>query len=142
MASIVELRQMSQDKIEEMLENNREELFNLRFQKAAAGLEDTTRIRHVRRETAQLETVLNMRRLAKQTAASVPEIAAVLDGVSWKSTARFVYEDSAWHVNFTDLEGGALASALVDLNKPQPHGRKERASSKQAHPVVSYELAG
>lgn len=37
MAQIVELQDKSNDKLEEMLENGREELFNLRFQKAPRG---------------------------------------------------------------------------------------------------------
>ena len=50
MASIVELRDTSEDELEEMLENAREELFNLRFQHASARLEDFSRLRKVRRE--------------------------------------------------------------------------------------------
>ena len=60
MASIVELNQMSNDKLEKTLEEAREELFNLRFQKASARLENTARLRHVRREVAQVETVLHL----------------------------------------------------------------------------------
>ena len=36
MLNIVELREMSDDRLEEMVENAREEMFNLRFQKASA----------------------------------------------------------------------------------------------------------
>ena len=57
MASIVELNQMSNDKLEKTLEEAREELFNLRFQVASARLENTARLKQVRREVAQVETV-------------------------------------------------------------------------------------
>jgi len=59
MANIVELNQMSNDKLEKKLEEAREELFNLRFQVASARLENTSRLRVVRREVAQVETVLH-----------------------------------------------------------------------------------
>ena len=43
------------DKLEEMLENAREEMFNLRFRNASAQLEDYSRLKAVRREIAQIE---------------------------------------------------------------------------------------
>ena len=45
MASIVELRDMSDKDILKSLENAREEMFNLRFQNASARLEDVSRIK-------------------------------------------------------------------------------------------------
>ncbi len=80
MLNVVELREMSGDKLREMLENAREEMFNLRFQKASARLENYARLKQVRREIAQLETVLHMRQQAKDVAAQEPEIASVLAG--------------------------------------------------------------
>jgi large subunit ribosomal protein L29 len=140
MANIVELRGMSDNKLEERLENAREELFNLRFQQASARLEDYSRLKYVRREIAQLETVLHMRQLAKETAAAQPEIAAILGGKQWQATARFSYEDSLWQVEFVDEDGNHLASASVNLNKARPKGRKQRANRKAPRLVTSYEV--
>jgi large subunit ribosomal protein L29 len=64
MASIVELRDMSDEKLEELLDNAREEMFNLRFQHASARLDDLSQLKRVRRDIAQLETVLHQRDLA------------------------------------------------------------------------------
>ncbi|MBP6788366.1 MAG: 50S ribosomal protein L29, partial [Candidatus Promineofilum sp.] len=50
MAGIVELNQMSNDKLEKTVEDAREELFNLRFEIASARLENTGRLRQVRRQ--------------------------------------------------------------------------------------------
>jgi len=72
MASIVELRDMSDKDILKSLENAREEMFNLRFQNAAARLEDVSRIKTVRRSIAQYETVLHMRQVSIQEAAKSP----------------------------------------------------------------------
>lgn len=130
MANIVELREMSDDKLDELLENAREEMFNLRFQKATAQLDNYARLRIVRREIAQLETVLKMRQLATETAVAQPEIAAALANNEWKANTHFIYEESAWQVRFSDDSGSALATALVDLNKKQPRSRKSR-SQKQ-----------
>jgi len=142
MANIVELREMSGEKLEEMLENAREEMFNLRFQNASARLENYARLRQVRREIAQLETVLHMRKLAKDTALAEPEIQAALADKDWRVTARFSYEDSAWKVDFIDEDGLELVSALVDLNKAQPRGRRARRTAKPPRLVTSYEIVG
>lgn len=144
MAKIVELREMSDDKLDERLENAREEMFNLRFQKAASRLENYARLNQVRREIAQLETVLHMRGLARDAAASEPQIALALAGAGeWRANARFVYEDSAWQVQFVDASGNEVASAVVDLNKKQPSGRRGRAMlGSGVNPVVSYKVAG
>lgn len=137
MASIVELNQMSSDKLNKTLEEAREELFNLRFQKASARLENTTRLRQVRREIAQVETVLHQRQLAAEAAAGQPEIAAQLAGKEWQAHTRYVYEDSAWRVEFNDKGGKNLATAWVNLNKAQPKSR----GAKLPQLVVRHEVA-
>ncbi len=142
MLNIVELREMSGDRLREMLENAREEMFNLRFQRASARLENYTRLRQVRREIAQLETVLHARQLAKDAAAQEPEIAQALSGKEWKATARFQYEDSAWHVRFTDKEDNDIATAVVNLNRKRPRGRKQRLLKESPRLVVKYEVLG
>ena len=111
MANIVELREMSDDKLLEMLENAREEMFNLRFQQATAQLDNHARVKIVRREVAQVETVLHMRKLAIDSAAAEPEIAATLAKQIWNANAHFDYEESAWHVDFVNEDGDKLASS-------------------------------
>ncbi len=137
MASIVELNQMSNDKLEKTLEEAREELFNLRFQKASARLENTARLRQVRREVAQVETVLHQRQLAAEVAAAEPAIAEQLRNKEWQANARYVYEDSAWQVEFNEKGGKKLATAWVNLNKAQP----KKAAAKAPQLVVRHELA-
>jgi large subunit ribosomal protein L29 len=124
MANIVELREMSDEQIEEMLENSRDEMFNLRFQHASARLSDVSRLRFVRREIAQLETVLRMRQLAIVTAAGQPNVADKIEAKEWHAEAHFDYEDSAWKVSFFDDDNDELISILVDLNKKEKRGRR------------------
>jgi large subunit ribosomal protein L29 len=125
MAHIVELREKSDEEIEEMLENAHEEMFNLRFQHASARLTDLSRLRAVRREVAQLETVLHMRELAIERAAMQPEVAQALEGKEWFAEASYSYEESAWQVNFND-DDDELASALINLNQKKPKSRRGR----------------
>lgn len=139
MANIVELREMSDDKLEEMLENAREEMFNLRFQQASARLGDYSRLKHVRREIAQVETVLGMRQLAIEAAMAQPEVAQALAGKYWEAIARFRYQDTAWQVQFADESGNELASALVDLNKKQS-GKYKKRKVNPASLVISHEV--
>ena len=52
-----ELRNLSPDELQQKLAETRKELFNLRFQSATGSLENTTRLRHARREIARILTV-------------------------------------------------------------------------------------
>jgi large subunit ribosomal protein L29 len=121
---------MSDEEIQDSLENAKEEMFNLRFQNAAARLEDVSRIRRVRRDIAQYRTVLRMRQLAIQEAAKNPEILETIDGKVWSAEARFSYEDSAWLVTFFDEDGDDLAEGWVNLNKKKAGGRKARQTAR------------
>ncbi len=52
-----EIRELSPDDIIKRLQEARQELFNLRFQHATGALENTSRLKLVRRELARLMTV-------------------------------------------------------------------------------------
>jgi large subunit ribosomal protein L29 len=54
-----ELRDKTPDELREQLTQLKKEAFNLRFQKATNQLENTARMRQVRRDTARVMTVLN-----------------------------------------------------------------------------------
>ena len=142
MTSIVELREMSTAKLEEALENAREEMFNLRFQRATGRLENYSQLKKTRQEIARLSTILNAREEAIAAARQEAEIAAVLSGKEWVAEARFDYEQSAWLVNFTDTDENALASAQVNLNKKQYVPRQNRDRAKPVRLVTKYEVAG
>ncbi len=53
-----ELRDLPYDELVEKLAEAKEELFNLRFQLATNQLDNTTRIKQVRREVARIATVM------------------------------------------------------------------------------------
>ncbi len=52
-----DVRLMSADQIGDELERLRKEQFNLRFQRATGQLENTARVRQVRRDIARLSTI-------------------------------------------------------------------------------------
>jgi large subunit ribosomal protein L29 len=52
-----EIRDLSDDELQEKLAEAREALFNLRFQHATGQLENTARIKDVRRDIARMLTV-------------------------------------------------------------------------------------
>ena len=54
-----ELRDKSPDELRSELENLKKEAFNLRFQQATNQLENTSRMRQVRRDAARVKTILN-----------------------------------------------------------------------------------
>jgi large subunit ribosomal protein L29 len=57
-----ELRAMSPDQLQEKLGDLKKEQFNLRFQRATGQLENTSRVRTVRRDIARIKTVEGQRR--------------------------------------------------------------------------------
>ena len=54
-----ELRDKTPDQLREQLATLKKESFNLRFQQATGQLENTARMRKVKRDTARVLTVLN-----------------------------------------------------------------------------------
>ncbi|BAD42049.1 50S ribosomal protein L29 [Symbiobacterium thermophilum] len=63
---VKEIREMSTEEIKAKVAELKEELFNLRFQLAVNNLENTARIREVRRAIAQCKTVIRERELKAQ----------------------------------------------------------------------------
>ena len=62
-----ELRDLTDEELEDKLHERRQELFNLRFQSATGALENSARLRLAKREIARILTVRNERELAKET---------------------------------------------------------------------------
>ena len=54
-----ELRDKTPDQLREELTSLKKEAFNLRFQQATGQLENTSRMRTVRRDAARVKTILN-----------------------------------------------------------------------------------
>ena len=52
-----EFRHMSLDQLDEQLAARKKEQFNLRFQAASGQLENTSRVRQVRRDIARIKTI-------------------------------------------------------------------------------------
>ena len=54
-----ELRDQTPDQLREKLTDLKKEAFNLRFQQATGAMENTARMRQVRRDVARVKTILN-----------------------------------------------------------------------------------
>jgi len=61
-----ELRALGVGELAAKLDDSYQELFNLRFQKASGQLANTARNRQVRREIAQIKTILREQELAAE----------------------------------------------------------------------------
>ena len=59
-----ELRAKTPDQLRTDLVNLKKESFNLRFQQATGQMENTSRIRVVRRDAARVKTILNQKAAA------------------------------------------------------------------------------
>jgi large subunit ribosomal protein L29 len=65
---IEDIRAMSLDQMDDEVLKLKKERFNLRFQKATGQLENTARVRQVRRDIARLKTVAAMKRAGAESA--------------------------------------------------------------------------
>jgi large subunit ribosomal protein L29 len=70
MAVIDDLKQKSDDQLQQQLGELKREQFNLRFQSATNQLEKPSRVREVRRTIARIRTLQSQRARAQQTSAS------------------------------------------------------------------------
>lgn len=70
MSTAAELRELADDELVERLDENREELFNLRFQVVTGQLDNPRRIGEVKREIARILTVQREREIAAERAAA------------------------------------------------------------------------
>ena len=59
------IRDLSTEEIIKKIEENKEELFNLRFAQATGNLEKPSRIPELRKEIARMKTVIRERELQK-----------------------------------------------------------------------------
>jgi large subunit ribosomal protein L29 len=62
MPNAADLRAMTIDQLDDELLKLKKEQFNLRFQKATGQLENTARVRQVRRDIARVKTVAQHKR--------------------------------------------------------------------------------
>ena len=63
-----EIRDLTTSEIEEQIKSSKEELFNLRFQLATGQLEETARIRTVRKTIERIKTVAREREIEQSKA--------------------------------------------------------------------------
>jgi large subunit ribosomal protein L29 len=67
---VEDIRAMSLDQMDDEVLKLKKERFNLRFQKATGQLENTARVRLVRRDIARLKTIAAMKRAGAEPGAA------------------------------------------------------------------------
>ncbi|WP_022871725.1 50S ribosomal protein L29 [Nesterenkonia alba] len=77
--TVDKLATMTQDELAERLRGAKEELFNLRFQAATGQLENSARLKAVKRDIARIYTILRERELGIREAVDAPAEAADSD---------------------------------------------------------------
>jgi large subunit ribosomal protein L29 len=71
-----DVRGMTVDQLDDEVLKLKKEQFNLRFQRATGQLENTARIRVVRRDIARMQTIARQKRSGDPAAAAPPKAAA------------------------------------------------------------------
>ena len=75
-ARFSDLKQLSADQLQDELLSLKKEQFNLRFQRATGQLENTSRIRIVRRDIARIKTLQSRQRVAAKAEGTAPAAGA------------------------------------------------------------------
>ncbi len=65
-ARVADLRVLTDDQLDDEALKLKKEQFNLRFQRASGQLQDTARVRVVRRDIARVKTIAAQKRAVKQ----------------------------------------------------------------------------
>ena len=65
MTKMEEFRKLSTEELNKKIKENKEDLFNLRFQQATGNLEKPVRLRELRKEVAKMKTIIRERELEK-----------------------------------------------------------------------------
>jgi large subunit ribosomal protein L29 len=65
-----EIRELSDEELAQKLDEGRAELFNLRFQMATSQLDNTARVKTVKRDIARVQTEIRARQLAAEASAA------------------------------------------------------------------------
>jgi large subunit ribosomal protein L29 len=65
MLKLEDLRHMTVDQLDDEALKLKKERFNLRFQRATGQLENTSRVREVRRDIARIRTIARQKRAAQ-----------------------------------------------------------------------------
>ncbi len=63
-----DIRALSEDQMKEELVKLKKEQFNLRFQRATGQLENTARMRQIRRDIARIQTIARVKQAETATA--------------------------------------------------------------------------
>ncbi|MFQ6037777.1 MAG: 50S ribosomal protein L29 [Candidatus Aminicenantales bacterium] len=61
-----ELRELSEDELQQKEEELKDQLFKLKFQHALGQLEDTTKLKNIKKDRARILTILNERKQGKK----------------------------------------------------------------------------
>ena len=69
-----DVRAKTDDELREALLDLKKEQFNLRFQKASGQLENTARVRAVRRDVARIKTILGQRQSSRVRDAATEQV--------------------------------------------------------------------
>jgi large subunit ribosomal protein L29 len=83
-----DMRDMSLDQLEDEVDKLKKEQFNLRFQRASGQLENTARVRVVRRDIARLLTVARTKKAGGAPAPAAKKTTAAKTGAAKKSAAK------------------------------------------------------
>ena len=65
---MTDIRELSDEELTKKLEDGRAELFNLRFQMATSQLDNTARVKTVKRDIARVQTEMRDRQIAAESA--------------------------------------------------------------------------
>jgi large subunit ribosomal protein L29 len=83
-----DIRAMTVDQIDDEVLKLKKEHFNLRFQRASGQLENTARVREVRRDIARLKTIVVSKRRSDTAKAGTAKVGSAKPAAAKRATKR------------------------------------------------------
>jgi large subunit ribosomal protein L29 len=124
-----DVRAMTVDQIDDEVLKLKKEQFNLRFQRATGQLENTSRVRVVRRDIARLKTIANQKRTGHEPAVVVEKPKVAAEGPSKRSMKK-APEAKAKAKAKASAKPKAAAKSGKRAKAKAPKSTKSKAKSK------------
>jgi large subunit ribosomal protein L29 len=112
---VADVRVMTVDQLDDEVLKLKKEQFNLRFQRATGQLENTSRVRQVRRDIARLKTVARQKKAKKDYGARYAEAS-----IAWPRGQRQAGQDGCGQRRAAFHASGAEEDRAAHDQVPRP----------------------
>ena len=117
-----QVRGLTLDQLNDELVKLKKEQFNLRFQAASGQLENTARVREIRRDIARIQTITRQKNAAGMLLAEVLSKQGIISGIKVDTSAKVLAGSPDEKTPKGLMGSGALRTVCKKRVTSRPHG--------------------